>query len=354
MLFVVWFLPNYTRAELPSDRHLDGTRVEWKARDHRIDQVAISPDGTMLLCCSGPDYVGLWNIEQQMQVFRLAMDDVHAVGFFPDGLRAWVLAGSLKIFDTRTGRTIHLIEPRRGRDFTEAALSPDGSLMAAAQESRDHEGHIRLWDTGSWREMKPVEATNVLSIAVRSDNGTIAVGEYAYVGSESSRSVSGEVRVVDLASGTVASAPTGGPVNEVWFGVSNSSLYYMTSDRQVQYSYRVNRSDPCTVIEADPKSLAVKKQVRLSQGGFVAFSPDRNRIVSTQGMISKSIPRGPMRGVARVWDWKTGEELGSLELDQTSLGYPCIDLPRERIAFACNDGLVRIVTLKGTLRKDEP
>ena len=77
-------------------------------------------------------------------------DILAGCAFFPDGkeLLSWGADGTLRIWDTGTGRETHALAAHEDR-VTAAALSPDGALALSGSRN----GKIKLWDLKERREV---------------------------------------------------------------------------------------------------------------------------------------------------------------------------------------------------------
>jgi WD40 repeat protein len=114
--------------------------------NHAVNAVAFSPDSRIL--ASGAGSVRLWDTVTGRQTARLTAHthSVKAVAWSPDGTSLATGAGGVRVWDTSTW------EPRgrlrgHGGAVRAVAWSPDGTVLAAVGGSRT----VQLWDTTTWQ-----------------------------------------------------------------------------------------------------------------------------------------------------------------------------------------------------------
>jgi WD40 repeat protein len=164
---------------------------EWPGDPIWINAVAFSPDGRTLASGNYSHTVGLWNVSTGKSAHPLSghAARIHTVVLLPDGrtaataggdagfrvwrtdsgqevrtfphgdfapdhktFLAWERGRDLRLLDTLTGK-----ETRRfkvtGDEFTRAALSPDGRMLAVGE---GREGEVRLWDVETGKELRHI------------------------------------------------------------------------------------------------------------------------------------------------------------------------------------------------------
>ena len=129
---------------------------------HTCLSLAFSPDGQILASATAlpgannddRSRVGLWRIEngRGIRTLRGLMTPISQIRFSPDGRYVSALASDWKlaIWERVTGELKHILEPREGYSYDNAALafSPDGNRFAFASGDR-----ATLWDLESGRQL---------------------------------------------------------------------------------------------------------------------------------------------------------------------------------------------------------
>ncbi|KAL4879202.1 hypothetical protein BJY04DRAFT_220322 [Aspergillus karnatakaensis] len=121
---------------------------DWTALLQGVNDISISPDGSMIVSASGDRRVRLWDVKSGHPLFTLEghQDWIDAVAFSPLGDTVASGSGdrSVRIWDVYTGRCLYVLHGHE-HSATSVAFSPDGKLLASTSYDRT----IRLWDTST-------------------------------------------------------------------------------------------------------------------------------------------------------------------------------------------------------------
>jgi WD40 repeat protein/serine/threonine protein kinase len=272
--------------------------------------VAFSPDGKQIASGAWDGTLKLWDTATGKAIHTMQGDPnwVMGVAFSPDGKRlvsGGFYSGVLKVWDVATGR--ELLNVRGHRGFVNCvAFSPDGKRIASG--SRDQTA--KVWDSTNGKELLSLGpyGDEVMSMAFSPDGKRIAVG-------------SDGVRICDASSGkellkleqvsgilpSVAFSPDGARIAgadgdlRIWDAASGRKLLsigsqsaqvirvaYSPDGRQVVGSCEVNKVKVWDAASGK-ETLALKGHAAAVI--CVAFSPDGKRIVS-----------GSQDNTVKVWD----------------------------------------------------
>jgi WD40 repeat protein/uncharacterized caspase-like protein len=141
-----------------------------------VRTIAFSPDSRLLASGSNSGEVKLWDVNAGREVFSVpfVQEQIHTVAFSPDG--KWLAVGG-------TGQSVHLLDvtTRAVRsltghtgEITSLAFRPGSSVLASGSTDKA----VRLWDTGTGREIKTLTnlADQVNAIAFNPDGSLLAIG----------------------------------------------------------------------------------------------------------------------------------------------------------------------------------
>lgn len=179
-----------------------------------VNAVSVGPDGRMVVSASSDRSVRVWDLDAlaPVSVMEGHRDAVVALDISPDGrhaitggydgrLRCWDLARATCVREIRSGlkRIAAVAYAPEGQLLAESgqgpavyvravatgevvaeldtaspgvvglAVAPDGSMLATA----GHDGHVRLWDCGSWQQVRALTAGDRASAVAFSRSGQL-------------------------------------------------------------------------------------------------------------------------------------------------------------------------------------
>ncbi|MGK7895210.1 MAG: WD40 repeat domain-containing protein [Xenococcus sp. (in: cyanobacteria)] len=193
----------------------------------RVNDVAISPDGTKLVSVSIAGYdIRVWDLETGTLVKRLSQDvgPTTAVNFTPDG--NFFITGSigqdrtLKFWDANS---LELVEtsPQQTGFINDLAITSDGKLVAAVRN------YIKVWDLVDFSLLQNIKGPNLElnAIAVSPDGNYVATANKE-----------GTVMVFDLITGQKILTTEGhtGWTRTVAFSPDGTQLFSGGEDKMVK------------------------------------------------------------------------------------------------------------------------
>jgi WD40 repeat protein len=284
----------------------DCTVLRHETRE-RLNSVAFNPDGTLVYTGAESGEVRAWDVQTRGDTLVSLGSRVTALAPFASG--EFLIASN----DSRTGFFSFLSERgaalrRRvwqidGAEIDALATNRDGSRIASASDDRlirlwTNDGHLLLTLNG--------HAGRVTSLAFSPDGRVLA-----------SASADATVRLVGVESGRqTAVLPHADPVRAVRFN-PGGALLATTAGSAVRlwdaHRYQLVRAFPC------PASAAV------------LFSPDGRRVLAGGG-----------DGAIRVWDVRSGKEIGRMTGHQSAVLSLAFSPDGSRLASGSTDETVRI------------
>jgi WD40 repeat protein/serine/threonine protein kinase len=303
----------------------DGTVRVWDAASYRevlclpghkgpLCASAFSPDGTHIAGVARDGTVILWDAKTGEQIISRTggAGPVCGVAFSRDGryLASWSDDRTAGIRDARTGRKVCTL---RGHieNVTGVAFSPDGQRLATASQSRREEGAIKLWDTGTGRELYSFRPTSRINRIAFSPDGRQLAG----AGNDQS------VRVWDAENGREVRALWGhtNRVQNVAFSADGKRLASCGDDHLVR------------VWEVATWRELFSLRGHQGPVGTVAFSPDGTRLASASN-----------DGTIKLWDGTGGQPAVQLQGHGGMLWGVCFSPGGQRLVSAGNDGTVKV------------
>jgi WD40 repeat protein/serine/threonine protein kinase len=278
-----------------------------------VNGVAFSPDGELLASAGGDGAVKVWN-SRTGEVIRI-LDKAHSgpvysVAFHPDGkhLASRGADQQVKVSDWTTGREVFTWPCDAIRKYGTAytvAFSPNGRQLAAGSD-----GAVSVWDWKNRQPLRSLPGHNFHSIPVAfSGDGRLATGAYRE-----------GLKLWDPETGLLLRTIDAHrhPVSALAFSPDGERLASACYDRTVKLS------------EATTGKLLHTFDLHIGNVECVAYSPDGRRLASS----------GEDKTV-RIWDPTTGREVLGLRGHTGRCG--CVAFsPDGRLASASTDGTIRL------------
>ena len=172
--------------------------IVFRGHEHQVWAVAFSPDRRLLASGDRSGQIRLWNLENGTLQQTIAAHDraIWSLGFRSDGKHLVSASDEqISIWETETGALISTLR-QEGGQYTRAALSPDGALIAVTSS----DGTVKVWNLGTSAIVKEIKADDdvLWSVAFSPDSRHLAVASSDEV-----------VSLWDLATGTQQAAFTG-------------------------------------------------------------------------------------------------------------------------------------------------
>ena len=218
-----------------------------------IDNLAISPDSTLLVTASRDKTSRVWNLHTGELRYILTghKDKVTGVAFTPDGemLATSSADETIKIWDSKTGALVRTIRGPTD-DITNIAFSPDSRILACVSNDKS----VRLFDakTGKQQWVMLGHSDWVTGVAFSPDGQQLAT-----CGKD------GRVMLWNTQDGTLLAEMKGHSqwVNTVVFS-SNGKLLATASDDRTVRVWQSSSAEPMLVIHTSIEAVAL------------SFSPD--------------------------------------------------------------------------------
>jgi WD40 repeat protein len=255
-----------------------------------IQALAFSPDGTLLASGGSDDIVSLWDTETGQVRLSLTghTDGVESIVFSPDS--KLVATGSedktARIWDAETGEELMILTGHE-EAIKDVAFSSDGHRFATAS----WDWTARVWDVDTGEEL----------LVLGEPDGLGMVGSVAF-NNDGSRIVTGAAMDV-----VVFDAITGDRLTTIPGRGSITSAAFIPDHDHVA-TVRFNSADIWEV-ESGNRVQALSERINANEA---AFTPDGTRIVTT-GCDDRDENWDCHKGIVRIWDTDSGEELLKLE-----------------------------------------
>lgn len=347
-------------------------KADLPGHTDKVTSVAFAADGGTLLTASADHTVRVWDtssgaplrtLSSAAPLFGLALQDPSGSRAYAAG-GAWARTGDHDVYSFDTARSstrsapLETLEGHTGAVLG-LSVSPDGKLLASASK----DGTVRLWNTGSDERADLISVSSPISAASFSKGGlllfapsdrtlriydpklqrqieqlTFAKNVLVLLCSRGSRdllvaaSASGEVRVLEVGGGIIASFPgDGAPLTALAFDAEEEVIFATTQAGDVrQLSLELQASSPLLTgvkarsVAASPRGhllavgttdgrtllyalqkvalpLVLDPQAHTGQVMDLEFTPDGKELVSVSK--DKSV---------RVWEVASGENVRTL------------------------------------------
>jgi RNA polymerase sigma factor (sigma-70 family) len=341
----------------------DGNRQlrlwDWAARTERwhvtahpdsVQSVSFSPDGRTLASGSAESSIHLWDVAMGKPLLPTPghQERLTAVAFSPDGRTIFTGAWdrTVRVWDAATGRERKTLtagtekeeEPFRTATVGHLVVSPDGKLLAVQRADES----LLLWELPSGREWMRFRAG---SVAFSPDGKLFACGGRGTQGAQTNMGV---IRLYERATGKLVREIHGHktPVSAVVFSPDGKTLFSRgvmffgmrtgeIGESETEFlrawdvaSGRQRRVFPGTslitslALSPDGRTLATFKElgkavllIEVATGGKrVELNADPEMLFQTTfSPDGRTLATAGMDGVVRLWDTRSGKELGQLK-----------------------------------------
>ena len=255
--------------------------------------VALSPDGTALLCISSTSAVTLWDIAPRKRSASSSEAETNstwfplssAASFSADGKLAASIFQShmVKVWDAKTGRLIANLNPTSGSHLLTIAFNPTAALIAAG----GYHCMIDLWN--------PLSGESVRTIAF---DGTVRTLSF---------SPNGEL----LACGSSESKPGEKNSITVWDIKNGDEPFTLSGNQKSVISLAFSPDGRSIAGAGEDGSIAVwdveKRELRRNLAGH----PDAVRSLAFDRKSAALFSAGS-DGTIRLWNITSGNELGTM------------------------------------------
>ncbi len=184
-----------------------GNKLSRLPHSTSVEDVAFSPDGSMLASIASDGVVSLWDFSSSTlaRSFPSQSGTGGIVRFSPDGkvIASAGSGGSLQVWDASAGREVASVSP--GCAVADVAFSPHSDMLATAGC-----GRVKVWDASSLKELRILEhvhsadaqaAAPEIGAVAFSDGGRVLLSAGTGYGGVSGKDVVAQLRVWNAGTG---------------------------------------------------------------------------------------------------------------------------------------------------------
>ena len=269
--------------------------------EHRISDLAYSPDGKQMALIDVRGVVRLWGEHQEASTFRHthSRSGKYTILFSPDGQQLIVGALDIEIWDIATGELVN--EYLTNFRVTSLALHPNGTQLAAGME----DGQIEFWSllTGD-----PIGLIDRNDVKVARGRRPVEVDSLAF-------GPNGQALIVGFSDSVIAVWDT---INQEW---THAWITKTRPDEEFKGSGGTPSWEPLLTLSRDGETVVAvadrfanvgRWEVATGKltGRFEGYGYPNHLGFSTDGRYFASV-----WGIARVWDTATTEIIAEIQYD---------------------------------------
>ncbi|MFM6220403.1 MAG: WD40 repeat domain-containing protein, partial [Dolichospermum sp.] len=292
-----------------------------------VDRVAVSQDGTKIVGSFYHDgIVKVWDVKTGRELLALNVDSycVNGVALTPDGTKI-VTGGwdqNVKVWDIQNGKKLLTLTGHKYWEVEFVAVTADGTKIISAHS----DSTIKVWDIQTGRKIRTlIDCWRVNGIAVTSDGAKIV----AACGDETIKVWHIDIKIWNVLAESLFSK----------FNARNNEVsgVIKTPDQAKIAPILGNKTGKLWDITKKVWDMVIGRPSLTLTGGHkwspsaVTLTPDAAKIVS--GGLDETI---------RIWDLRTGEQLGCLRGHNQLVNDLAVTPDGTKIVSASNDGTVKI------------